>query len=209
MLALVPAAARAQSCADGRSQVAFRLVAELPQPAYRHRLTRSQLGALKGHGHMTSDRSHAGLTETQTSFSVKPVLEFFRQSNGRVCAVVKQVQAEWRMTNFMVDIAAEYQPGSCPYGEIVSHENQHVAIHQRAFTQTEQALRARLGELARNTRPFLLQGTPQQAATEVANRFMAAAKPYVEKYQADTQRENGVIDTPQNYRAVTARCRDW
>lgn len=208
MLAMA-AVARAETCPPGKAAADVQIVTDLPSPSYRHELTRPRIGALSGAGHMSSDRRHAGLTQTKTAFSVKPTLEFQRLPSGRVCASLRQVVVSWRMTQLLVDVAVEYRPGSCPYTEILRHENQHVAIAQRGFQAADQALRRQLGDMARRTQPFVIRGTPQQAAQEVAARFLATAEPVLDTYRRDTGRENAAIDTPESYRAVGARCRDW
>lgn len=204
---LMPAAGRA-ACIDSRPGE-FRMVTEPPRPEYRHQLTRSQLSAVKGHGHMTSDRSHAGLTHTQPSLTMNPLVESRRMPNGSLCVALKRVEVTWKMAQLLVDIATEYRRGSCPYEQIVLHENQHVAISQNAFVAADRALRQQLADAVRRLEPFVFRGTPQQAATEAGNRLMAVARPILEKFDQDTRRQNAAIDTPESYRAVSARCRDW
>lgn len=183
---------------------------ELPPPSYRHSLTRPQIGALGGSGHMTSDRRHAGLTRTQTNFTVKPNMRFLRMSDGSICAEVTVIEASWRMILFQVDLAAEYSRASCAYGEIWRHENQHVAISQKHFTAADRALRTELGQMARDFKPIRVRGvSPQQVARDVAARFMARAQPILDVYRRDSARDNAAIDTPESYRAVGARCKDW
>lgn len=209
LLAASATGARAETCPPARNPAEVQVVSELPTPSYRNALNRARIGALSGAGHVSSDRRHAGLTQTKTAFSVKPTLEFQRLPGGRICASLKQVVVSWRMTQLQVDVAAEYRSGSCPYAEILRHENQHVAIAQRAYQAADQSLRQQLGEMARRTPPFVIRGTTQQAAQELAVRFMAAAEPILDRYRRDTGRENAAIDTPESYRAVAARCRDW
>ena len=209
VLAVLPGAARAAACPSG-AQPEIRMNTALPSPNIRHVLRRSQIGALGGHGHMTSDRSHAGLTQAKTKFLVRPTLAFSRMADGGICATLKSVEVTWRMEQFQVDVAADYRRDSCPYREILRHENQHVDIFQRAFIAAERALRRDLSDLARRTTPFRVRGGDmQRAAEEVSRNFMAAARPSLETYNRDAGRENGAIDTPESYRAVAARCRDW
>lgn len=203
----MPAVARANCPTGGTPEV--RVLSDLPPPDYRHHLTRSQIGALGGHGHMTSDRSHAGLTRTQTSFSVNPMVQVRQMGNGQLCVSLQRVEVNWRMVEFIVDVAAEYRRGSCPYEQILTHENQHVDIAQRAFTAADRSLRQQLGELARRQQAFVFRGTPQQAANQMAQQFMALAKPILEQYDRETRRQNAAIDTQENYRAISSRCRDW
>lgn len=209
VLLVLPLPGWAAACPGDGGVPDVRMATQLPRPDIRHALTRSQIGALSGHGHLSSDRRHAGLTQTQTAFTVKPTLSFTRLDNGAVCASLKQVDVVWRMTQFQVDVAAEYRRGSCPYDEILRHENQHVAIAERAFIEAEHSLRRDLTDMAGRTRPFIVGGSPQQAAAEMARRFLAAAQTALDKYRRDTERQNAAIDTPESYKAVSARCRDW
>lgn len=206
MVAMMPAPVLAAGCGAARPP-ALTVVSDLPPPNYRHALTRQQISAMTGRGSM--DHSHAGLTKAQSGISLKPVLAFQRMADGSVCATLQQVEVTWRMVQLQVDIAVEYRPGSCAYGEIVRHENQHVAIAQRAFAAADRALRQEFAQVVRGFPPFMLHTTPQQAANEVAARLMAAARPIIDRYDRDSSRENAAIDTPESYRQVSARCRDW
>lgn len=203
-----PVAAQTATC-TATGPASLKVATDLPPPVYRHRLTRSQIGALEGRGHMTSDQRHAGLTQTWTAFTINPNVESRQVSKGVICVSVRQVEVSWRMAQFLVDIAAEYRQGSCPYGEILRHENQHVAISQTAFTTADRTLRQQLAEAVRRQPAFLLRATPQQAAQHVADQLMAVARPILEQYNSDTRRQNAAIDTQESYRAVSARCRDW
>lgn len=193
----------------GNAQASIKLISDNLVPDYRHMLTRPQIGALGGNGHMPSDRRHAGLTQSRTAFSVKPTLRFYRLSGGRLCAQLAEVEASWRMTRLQVDIAVEYGRASCPYREILAHENQHVAIAQKQFVAAQQGLRAKLAELVSQLRPFVIKGTPDQTARQVAAHLLAGVQPVLGVYNAEAARANAALDTPENYRAVSARCADW
>lgn len=200
----------AESCPPPGAEIAqppVRLATELPMPTYANTLSRKQLAAI-GHGN-TLDSHHAGLTQTRTAFSVRPNLRFFRLPNGKVCAQVTEIEASWRATQLHVDIAREYRVGTCPYREVWEHENQHVQIAKDHFAIAELKLRSRLAVQAVAVRPFIITGTPDQAAREVAARMMAAMQPVLDAYRVDSERANAAIDTQENYRRVTARCADW
>jgi hypothetical protein len=202
-------AAWAQPCPGAGVEPEVRLAVDLPPTTYQHVLSRTQIGQLSGRGNASPNQRHAGLTRTQTDFTVKPVVEFHRLPGGQICAAVKRVEATWRMTQLRVDVASEYSPQSCAYGEVMRHENQHVAVARRAFANAERALRADLRDLARRTQPFVIRGTPEETAQQLATRFLAAGRPALDGYKRDSDRENGALDSPESYRAVSARCRDW
>lgn len=203
----VPAAA-AQCSGQGSEAPVVRLKVETLAPIYRNSLTRKQIGALDGHGTF-GDRTHAGLTQSRTAFSVRPNVRFVPLETGRYCALLVEVDASWRLTQLLVDIASEYPPGTCPYREVRSHEDQHVAIALRQFAAAERALRARLADLAQREVGAVVTGSPDRAAQAVAARLLAGAQETLTQYQRDAQRANAAIDTPENYRAVSARCADW
>ncbi|MBC7952994.1 MAG: hypothetical protein H7Z12_14400 [Rhodospirillaceae bacterium] len=209
-LSALAAPADAVTCPSPGKEIAqptVRLATELPVPTYANNLNRKQLAAI-GHGN-TLDSHHAGLTQTRTAFSVRPSLNFFRLSDGKICAQVTEVEASWRATQLHVDIAREYRVGTCPYREVWEHESQHVQIAKDQFAIAEQKLRSRLAVQAGAMRPFIISGTPEQAAREVAARMMAAMQPVLDAYRVDSERANAAIDTQENYRRVTARCADW
>ncbi len=205
-------AAHAQQCppagaAPLPSPLPLSLSSELPPPTYRNSMTRTQLAGLSPRS--GGGAHHAGLTQSKTAFSVKPTLRFFRLADGRLCAQLAQMEASWKVAELMVDIAAEYRPGTCPYREVWEHENQHVAITRRHFAEAERALRARLAELAAGLRPRIVSGTADQAAREASSYFLKGAEPVLARYKAATERDNAAIDTHENYRRVSARCADW
>lgn len=207
LMLAAPAAATCPPPGIEIAQPPVHLATELPVPTYANTLSRKQLAAI-GHGN-TLDSHHAGLTQTRTAFTVRPNLRFFRLSDGKICAQVTEIQASWRATQLQVDIAREYRTGTCPYREVWEHENQHVQIAKDQFAIAEQKLRSRLAIQAAAARPFVITGTPDQAAREVAARMMAAMQPVLESYRVESERANAAIDTQENYRRVTARCADW
>lgn len=213
-LALVlalPAGARAAACPGG-TVPQIQILATLPEPSYRHNSTRSQLGAVANRrGHMTSDKSHKGLTHTETRLRIPPAtFEMTPMGNGTVCVTLKRMEVSWRMEQFQVDVASEYRTDSCAYRETLRHENEHVAIFQRGFRTAEQRLRRDLADVAQRNLPFQTRkGQEKRGIDAVARKFAAAAQAVVAKYNQDMERENGAIDTQANYRAVAARCRDW
>lgn len=202
--------ARAGVCPPAGKDIAqppVRLIVEAPIPAYGNSLSRRQLAAI-GHGN-TLDSHHAGLTQTKTAFSVEVRLSFFRLPEGRFCVQLTQLEANWRATQLQVDIAREYRPGTCPYREVLDHENQHVLIAQTQFAVAERKLRSRLIELASGFRPYITTATVNRAKRDVAASFMAGVQNVLNSYRVESERANALIDTQENYRRVTSRCADW
>lgn len=209
VMTLAPARTMAAQTCPPAPAAQLRMTTTLPKPSYRHELTRPQIGALGGSGHMSSDTRHAGLTRADTDFALQPHFQFERAANGATCGRLLYVEVRWQMTVLMVDIAAEYNRASCAYAEIWRHENQHVAFSQNRFMEADRALRVALGKIVSGTGAFLVRTTPQRVQEETADRLLAVAEPILARYRQDLNRDNASIDTLQSYRAVGARCKDW
>lgn len=208
MAALLPVNAMAAACPAG-PEPELRVIGQMPTPDYHHDLTRPQIGARAGAGHMTSDRRHLGLTHIDGRFTVRPTVGFRRMADGTICASVKAVEFKWWIADFRVDVAAEYRGGSCAYDNILRHENAHVAIWQRAYSGADRDVRPALSEALRRERAFAVHSTQQQAADMAAKRLNQTAKDVFDRYLAQARRENAALDTPENYRAEQRRCKDW
>lgn len=208
ILALAPGAARAAAC-PANPPAEIRVVSNMPSPSYHHDLTRPQIGARAGSGHMTSDRRHLGLTSFAHSYSIIPSVKFRRMPGGEICAWLAAVELTFKMTEFRVDVAAEYRQGSCAYAEILRHENQHVAILQRAFAAADRGMRAALADAVRRERSFQVHSTQDQALNMVSQRMAAAVKPVFDQHMSEARRANAAMDTQENYRAEQRRCKDW
>lgn len=205
---MAPGAALAAAC-PASPPADIRVVSQMPRPNYHHDLTRPQIGARAGNGHMTSDRRHLGLTSIAHSYSVNPTVAFRRMPDGGVCAWLKSVELTFQATEFRVDVAAEYRQGSCAYDEILRHENQHVAIHQRAYAAADRDMRAALADAVRREQSFQVHSTQDQVLKMVLHRLESAVKPAFDQHMGEARRANAAMDTQENYRAEQKRCKDW
>ncbi|MGE5516687.1 MAG: hypothetical protein ACM31D_12785 [Bacteroidota bacterium] len=208
ILALAPGAAWAAAC-PANPPAEIRVISSVPQPSYHHDLTRPQIGARAGSGHMTSDRRHLGLTSISHNYTVSPTVAFRRMPDGGICAWLKSVELALKVTQFRVDVAAEYRQGSCAYDEILRHENQHVAIDQRAYVAADRDMRTALADAVRREQSFQVHSTQDQAVKMVLNRLEAAVRPAFELHMGEARRANAAMDTQENYRAEQRRCKDW
>lgn len=211
-LLLVPAVAAAQQCPPqgappGGPQLT--LDGSMAETVYRNDRSRREISAIAGNPLGSGVGSNTGLTLTRTELAISPRMTFYPVGPGRSCVVLGEVEARWRLTEVVVDIASEYRPGTCQYGVVKEHEDQHVAFNRAAFRDYLPQLRARLYQLTQSFQPFITTKAPDQAGQEVVERLMKGVEPVAEAMRAELKRLNGSIDTPANYRAVSARCREW
>ncbi len=169
--------------------------------------SRNEIAALAGRTPIEG-KLDAGLTRTETELSVTPTVHLFKAPDGSTCVMLAGIEAGWRMVRAMVDVAAEYRPGSCEYQAVLAHENEHVQLTRRAFESHAARLEIRLRELAANVRPFRTNDA-EGAAQGMTDRMMAGARPIMDQFKAESRRANSAIDTPESYRAVSTKCRKW
>ena len=176
-------------------------------PTYRNDRSRAELARLAGMG--LPGYSQQGLTRTETEFEVTVAANVVQLAPGRYCVALGRVEAEWRLSRLEVDVVREHPPGACPHAVIRAHEERHVALAQRMFARHAGPIRARLAQLGRDTRPMVTGLPPAQATRMLRDRLMAGMASTLAAFEHDLSRANAAIDTPQSYRAETAKCPRW
>ncbi|MGE5546348.1 MAG: hypothetical protein ACM33T_05595 [Solirubrobacterales bacterium] len=150
-----------------------------------------------------------GLTRTNTEFRLRPSMQRYSYRDGRSCVLLDEVEAVWRIGELVVDIAREYQPGSCEYQAIKTHEAEHVAIARRTFAEYEPRMRTRLRDLVTGFEPTLVGGDPERYANQRMQQLFGEAKSLIAAFESDLRQRQAAIDTPASYRAVAAKCKGW
>lgn len=204
---LMPVAAgAAQQCPPMPAASLDLRVSQSP-PVYRNDRGRAEVARLAGKG--MPGYAQQGLTQTQTEFQAIVLVNVVMVGPNRYCVGLGRVEAEWRLDQLEVDIVREHPPGTCPHAVIRAHEDQHVAIAQRLFARHSGPVRARLTQLVHDMRPQLTALPPAQANRMMRDRLLAGMTATLAAFDSDLAQANAVLDTPQSYRAETAKCPKW
>jgi phosphoenolpyruvate carboxylase len=109
-----------------------------------------------------------------------------------------------------VNIAAEYEPGSCQYEAILEHELEHVAVAQQIMSPYAQQIEQALTTLSIPT-PDLpsIADSPDQARAEVQEVFRRVLLPVRDQMNQLVRARQADVDTPENYRWTFKKCRRW
>lgn len=183
------------------------------EPLYRHDLTTAQIEGLQNSVKFTSrNLQEPGLTaaeqELNTNFQCG-ALETVH--NRRYCVWADSVEVEFSYTKMDVYVSSQYPVGSCAYRVILAHENQHVAINNRALQKyldlMRQALR-RNRTIPTKDHP-LVTSSFKEGQDIIAARVSRIIQPLYGRYKQEVLRENRKIDTMRNYRRIQAQCKDW
>lgn len=184
-----------------------RLQVAVAEPAVHNHRGRDEIAALAGRTPVQG-KLDAGLTRTETQLAVTPTVKLYQRPDGGACVMLAEVEASWRLQNATIDVAAEYRPGSCEHAVVLEHEREHVRLTRRAFEAYGARMEARLRDQAAALKPFHTDDV-EGAVQAVTDRMMAAARQVMDQFKAESRRANAAIDTPESYRAVSAKCRKW
>ena len=148
-----------------------------------------------------------GLTLHGEGFVYKYREKWIRQGDGPYCHYLISVDGELTLSQMTVYVASNYPVGSCEYNEVLEHENTHVRITRGMIDRYTPRLERALRMAAREINPVVT--TEQSGQEEIARRLNAEIRPVLQQFRAETAQANAVIDTPDNYRKTTARCKNW
>lgn len=203
-------AAAASPCAPSRTPITLDFTTKATLPIYNNRLTVAGIrnlfstrGAPLGERHQKA----LGVTYVETMLSMQAATRIKPQGRG-FCVYIDRVDADFGWDRMEVYVAAEYKPGSCEYRMVLDHENQHVAINQRALGDSAPRVRAALEAILRDQGPLYVADASRgadQALTAIHTRMNGS----LDAFQRTMAEGNGVIDTDSNYEAVSQMCEGW
>ena len=124
---------------------------------------------------------------------------------------VENVQVEFSFTKVNVYVTSAYPEGSCEYQVTLDHENEHVAIHRRIYTQYQKILQ----DAVAASKDIPLASHPVTAVSleegkdRVGKMVSAVVDPVFDRFRDELEAEQAKIDTPENYRGLNQRCQHW
>ena len=185
------------------------LTAGVADPTYSQRFNKREMTAQ--HGLLSTGQSELGLTTSDARFETVPKVMYQPMPDGRsTCVVLTDITVVFVVDPISVDIASDYQPGSCAYAEILGHENQHVQFARDAMDATLPEVTQRISAAVQAYQSQIVAArTGKEAADMVIKAVSDTIQPAFVSYQRLARELNGSIDTPQSYAALHARCRDW
>lgn len=179
------------------------------EPAYDYSLG---IGALQGLSQDPSHivhGSHHGLTLGLTRY--EPVLEFrvpvrsITFPGGLACAHVQHVDVTIGYRNVTVYIPHEVPQGSCGFNEVMLHEQKHIAVNRAILNEYAPLITKKLQDYLRLNGVFREQNSDY--AIELLNKKLKAILDDVSaQISVENQRRQQLVDSPQEYRRVSATC---
>jgi TPR repeat protein len=179
---------------------------EVPSAPINHDLSIRQLGRLAPHG---PGSQILGLTsypleiKTAARYSYVPVGKTY-------CFFVTAVDVILRYPTMDIYVAKEYQPGSCPYHEILLHEEDHVRVARASLELYAPKVRKALTSyrIPTGLEPVVVS-SPTQAKERMEGLSQELLTPVYREMMDALRKDQAALDTPGEYRRIRRRCRQW
>ncbi len=202
-------AAAAPSCPPSKTPIKLDFKTIASPATYNHRLTLAGIANLARSqgGQVAGGSRPVGITLANILYGVAGEVALAPQGSG-FCVSLTSVEIDFGWNRMDVYVPTEFPEGSCEYRAVRDHENQHVSIFRASLAEFAPRARARIEAALARTKPFASRsrnGTVQ-TALGLVNAELSALR---QEFNALHGARNARIDTPSNYAAVTALCRNW
>lgn len=164
---------------------------------------------LKKSGRPT-DPNTLGLTVVEMSMNAK-VSPSVQQRSGEICVGISKLEVELYFPTFKVYIDKKYPHSSCEYKIIKEHENYHVAVAQQALIFYKKDVEKAAYKALKGLSPRIVhsQSEIQAAVDSLSSPVFSAVNAVIQHINRKLIEKNAAIDTPEMYRATTAKCSHW
>lgn len=209
--AMFPAAsndAAAAGCKAPRNAADFVVNVDIDvgEPSVSNQLSKAQLGSTNAHG-----RRRQILGTTKSGFELRWSMSAqVRNWKNVYCFWVTSADVEISYHQLDVNIASEYEPGSCQYDAVLDHEYEHVEVAQEIMRPYARQIEQALTSLAIPTSHLpSVANSPEDAREEVEAAFRRTLHPVRDKINRALEVNQAVVDTKENYRRTWRRCSKW
>ena len=200
--------ATAAGCRAPRSAPDFdvQVNIDVGEPAVHNHLSKAQLGTSNLHGQRAQVLGNA-----QAGLELRWSIQYqVREWRNVYCFWTASATVEISYRQLDVNIASDYEPGSCQYEAILDHEFEHVAVAQNILQPYAQQIRQALTSLAIPTAHLpATANSPEIAREEVEEVFRRTLFPVRDQMSQLLEQQQAEVDTIENYRRTWRRCRKW
>ena len=156
----------------------------------------------RGHGGLL------GLTHSSIGPSFAVSTKYIEVEKGRYCLKLRKVEFTFGIRKSEIYVDRKYRKSSCAYKVIYAHEKKHVRINEKTVNDYAPKISKELKKRAAAIKPFYTDN-PKEAAQSIINQLTLDMKPILQKFAAQREKANDVIDTNEAYTATQAKCSDW
>jgi len=146
-----------------------------------------------------------GLTKTSLESRIEVGIQYIKIGKNQVCVGLKDVTARIGYSHFQVYVARDLRPGSCEYRTTLDHEQAHVAIYKDQLRQFASRFEHRLERVAASLKPIVSRSA-NAGHSYFLGKIRSEFQQVYRQFDRETDRRQGRLDTPENYRREQALC---
>ena len=179
---------------------------EVPGAPINHSLSIRQLGRLTPHG---PGSQILGLTSYPLEIKTAARYSYVRVGKT-YCFFVTGIDVTLRYPSMDIYVAKEYRPGSCPYHEILLHEEDHVRVARASLELYAPKVRKALTSylIPTGLEPVVVS-SPTDAKQRMEGLSQKLLTPVYQEMMDALRKDQAALDTPGEYRRIRQRCRRW
>ena len=151
-----------------------------------------------------ANRFVLGLTRTEARMSIKLSAQVLGDpASGHEC-IAPQVEVALSYAPIVRYGGSQFEPGTCAYGEVLTHEMRHLKAYLDHLPKVEMAVRAALKKRFANQPLYAPAG---QGKALLEQEINTGWMPYIKKQMGDVERLQAAIDSPQEYARLSKVCK--
>ncbi|MDP9128105.1 MAG: hypothetical protein M3N08_07605 [Pseudomonadota bacterium] len=155
--------------------------------------------------HSIRENISLGVTHYHPMLELRLPVEAISFQDGTHCAHILHAEVSIGYQEVVIYIAKEIPEGSCGFNEIMEHERKHIAVNKQILKDFVPVIEERLNEYLKLNNTFR-QEKLGEAVGVVRQKTQAILDDVGEDMIRENQRRQGAVDSPSEYRRITASC---
>ena len=158
--------------------------------------------------HLTHGRP-LGLTVGSISARYRTATRHRKHQHGGYCVWLSSAEISVGFEALTVYLDRVYEEGSCEYAAILAHEMTHVRLNRETVEKYLPQLRREISNALRAKPSIRVLGVKRQARDAYLLYLKRRIARTLRAMEAQRQRKNDRIDTPESYQAIRDKCGNW
>ncbi len=206
------APAAAESCPEDTTPVVVNVRSVFEQARLDHTKSLAAIGRLAqtypNHVSMPSNMAPIGLMVSAQRYRANATFRVMPRRDGRLCVYVRSIDAELNARDITIYVPREYKRGSCNFEVVYEHEKQHMRILFRTLQAYAPRAERALERLAEDINP-IVAASRTEVRDALNTRVLQSLKTVVDAMEAERDRRDRILDSPDNYRREQDKCPTW
>lgn len=203
-IAFAPTAS-AVECPPHKGNITVNFTTKFPQqPVFYEGYPRAEVQR-RSSTSLLAGQTLDGLTVGSYTYGMRVSVRM-AQAAGGYCVYLDTVDLTFEFKDLTVFVVKELARGTCRYNVALTHEMEHVDLFRKSFNLHAPLMRNEVEGRARSF-PVLFTRDRESAASLAQKELARTIHARFNAFQDEARRQNATIDTPENYRALSLKCR--